>query len=421
MTRGPASTGRLELVSLEEFVAVDEPGAVALVGQGESVLIPQGGDVMVYGDGGAGKTTLTIDLACHLAAGQQWVGIPVLAPARVLLIENEGPRALLRRKLNRKVRAWKGSPLQGRISVVGEPWGEFTFADRDWRDELVAAVGEYQIDVLIAGPLTRLGMDAAGTLQEVAAFMGHVAEVRRRSGRPLTVILVHHENKGGTVSGAWEGAGDTLLHVQAAGNGHTVLNVQKARWASEYHGKTLRLAWADGEGFTVGSDSDRDIAAEIEELLASDGLWRTVREIAGKKDDPKLPGISAGEKVIKEALNGNRARFEMRTGDEAVDLERVSSSKLWGLRSGPNAHDADDADGAFLGGAEEGSASASTLKGRRPFDAPPAGEVESAPAARRTGGGGDLRRASLDVVRCVCVEPIGVLGEICTRCESMVA
>ena len=48
---------------------------------------------MVYGDGGAGKTTLCLDLACHLAGGDEWLGIDVAAPLSVLLIENEGPTA----------------------------------------------------------------------------------------------------------------------------------------------------------------------------------------------------------------------------------------------------------------------------------------------------------------------------------------
>ena len=43
-------------------------------------LIPEGGDVMIYGDGGASKTTLGIDLACHLAAGDDWLGIAVPRP-----------------------------------------------------------------------------------------------------------------------------------------------------------------------------------------------------------------------------------------------------------------------------------------------------------------------------------------------------
>ena len=59
----------LEADTLDAFVEVVEPGAEALLGEADEALIPEDGDVMVYGDGGAGKTTLCIDLACHLAAG----------------------------------------------------------------------------------------------------------------------------------------------------------------------------------------------------------------------------------------------------------------------------------------------------------------------------------------------------------------
>jgi AAA domain len=82
----------LRVVTLDEFVDVEEQGAEALLGDGEGALIPAGGDVMFYGDGGAGKTTLAIDLACHLAAGDAWLGVPVARPVNILLIKNEGPR-----------------------------------------------------------------------------------------------------------------------------------------------------------------------------------------------------------------------------------------------------------------------------------------------------------------------------------------
>src|SRR5689334_4673126 len=51
------------LVTAHEFGAVAEAGAEPLIGTPGQVLIPVGGDVMVYGDGGASKTTLGIDLA----------------------------------------------------------------------------------------------------------------------------------------------------------------------------------------------------------------------------------------------------------------------------------------------------------------------------------------------------------------------
>ena len=244
------------VVTLEEFVGVDEPGTTPLVGDGDNALIPEGGDVMIYGDGGVGKTTLSIHLAFHLAAGQEWIGIDVPRAVRVLLIENEGPRPLFRKKLRRKLDAWDGS-LEGRVRVFEQPWSRFTLATEAWREELALTVAGQEIDVLIVGPLTRVGINEAGTLQDVVAFMRLVADLRERCQRPLTVILIHHESKSGQVSGAWEGSGDTLLHVQGAGNGHTIVHVQKARWSSEHHGQTFKLAWAAGDGFRPEVERDR--------------------------------------------------------------------------------------------------------------------------------------------------------------------
>lgn len=257
-----------EPATVDDFAAEEEPGAEPLVGDESGSVIPHDGDVMFYGDGGAGKTTLSIDLAFHLAAGDDWLGLPIARPACVLLVENEGPRPLFRAKLRRKLEGWQGSPLYGRLSVLEKPWAEFSFADPDWREALAAVIWTLPVDVLIVGPVTRAGMNEAGTLQEVRDFMALVDELRKTAGRALTVVLIHHENKGGKVSGAWEGAGDTLCHVQGQGHGRTRLYFQKARWASLYHGTALNLLWTDGEGFLVEEREELDDAAIAESILA---------------------------------------------------------------------------------------------------------------------------------------------------------
>jgi hypothetical protein len=352
------------IATLDEFTRVDEPGAEALLGDAQEALIPEGGDVMVYGNGGAGKTTLLFDLACHLAAGEEWLGIPVRRPVRILIIENEGPRALLRRKLKRKQQAWRGPPFADRISVLENPWGEFTFAEESWRDRLASIVRDHEIDVLIAGPLTRLGMDSAGTLQETAAFMKLVGDVRQSSCRLLTSIIAHHENRAGSVSGAWEGAGDTLLHVHGADNGHTVVHVQKARWASRYHGQTLKLAWTEGEGFTL-EGGDRDLIEELRDLLAANP-WRTSKEIA---QPVAGGGIGANEKTVKQLLEQHEGSFERRTGKAAMEVGRKSASAIvWGLRHGS---DSPNSPGGALEGAGGGESGESPVEGLTLPSAPP--------------------------------------------------
>jgi hypothetical protein len=169
-----AKAHELHVVTLDEFADTDEPGAAAILGTEDAALIPEGGDVMTYGDGGVGKTTLMVDLGAHIAAGDDWLGIRVERARRVLLVENEGPRPLFRRKLQRKRDGWPGSTLSDRILVLEEPWGQLRFTDPEWQQLLADTIRERDIDVAIVGPLTSSGMDAAGTLQEARDFIAHL-------------------------------------------------------------------------------------------------------------------------------------------------------------------------------------------------------------------------------------------------------
>jgi hypothetical protein len=185
--------GPPSIVTAEEFIAVDEPGAAALVGDDENALIAEGSNVMFYGDGGAGKTTLTIDASCHLAAGDDWLTMSVARAARVLVVENEGPRPLFRKKVARKLNGWAGSPLGDRLLLWEEPWANFTFADETHRQTLASAIREREVDVVVIGPLTASGMDDAGTLQQtqVQKTLGRASDGwnRQRAERELGKLL----------------------------------------------------------------------------------------------------------------------------------------------------------------------------------------------------------------------------------------
>jgi hypothetical protein len=318
----------LEVVSIEEFAAVEEEGAAPLVGDAEGAVIPEGGDVMSYGDGGAGKTTLMNDLACHLAAGDDWLGITIARAVRALLIENEGPRPLFREKLRRKLARWQGSPLEGRVDVLEEPWAHFTFAEAADRARLAATIRKREIDVVIVGPLTASGMTEAGTLQDVRAFLSLVAAVREGSGRRVTFIFVHHENKGGQVSGAWEGCGDTLLHVQGQGHGRTRLYFQKARWSSAHHATSLNLFWTEeGEGFTVEDkpelDDDAVAGLILDYVHENPGTgWRKVEGAAQGVGNKKL-------RTVRDGLLGAWKLVNLKDGVALNRLEDRKPARLY--------------------------------------------------------------------------------------------
>jgi len=353
------------MTPLEAFAAVDEPGAEALVGTRDSNLIPVGGDAMLYGDGGAGKTTLAIDLGFHLATGRNWLGLEIEKPATVLLIENEGPRPLFRRKLRRKLSAWgEVGELADRLWIWEEPWRGFTFGESDMRAHLAMLVYDLGVDLVVAGPVTALGMEDAGTMRDVRQFAGLLADVRERSGRPVAFLLVHHENKGGRVSGAWEGVGDTMLHLQRkGGEGAARLYVQKARWNPEMHRKALGLAWSPGDTYElVAADARLEERAE----RVWDEIETYVRDNAG-----------ASWNAIKKAVAGDetykrRRRDAMVEEGIIVDLGTGSRSAYW--------HRDDPALPLSMGSGEESGEKELPTR-------PGSGEqVESNPPPRNRGG-----------------------------------
>jgi hypothetical protein len=317
----------LHAMPIDDFAGIDEPSAEPLLGDERDTILSAGGALVFYGDGGAGKTTLEIDVIFHLAAGLDWLDLPVPRPVKILVIENEGPRGKFRVKLRKKLAGWEGPPVEERIHVLEEPWALFTFADERHREALRALIVEHEIDVVAAGPVQRLGMQGGGTPDEVGAFMLNIELTRTRLERPVAVLLAHHENKAGQVAGAWEGVPDTLAHVQAIGNGATRLFWRKVRWGSTLHGKTWKLLWRDGEGFEVDETPERtedDIAEAMTAVVRArpGASWNAVETAVEGKASRKR---SVRDLLLEEGslVNvGGGHRFELYAADDPV-LEQL--------------------------------------------------------------------------------------------------
>jgi hypothetical protein len=288
-----ADLAAVEFVTGEEFVAHPVPQAKPIaVDSTGSTALPATGFVLGYGDGGAGKTTLFLDGAMHLCAGVPWLNglIAPTRPLRVGWVENEGPKEEFRRKLDRKLAAWRDRVPAGSFHVLTEPWAELDLSRADHRAGLAAAVAELDLDLLIIGPLNDLGMAGGGTPDEVRAFHNCLREVQTLAGQPVCLIVLHHENVAGRVSGAWTGRPDLLVHVVAQGHGKTRVHWQKAKWSSSLHGTTNHLLWAEHEGFELEPEeaprSERTWDGIAAYVLANGGTaWRPVEQgVAGNGD-----------------------------------------------------------------------------------------------------------------------------------------
>jgi hypothetical protein len=278
-------TEPLEIATLDEFAALQDETAEPLLGEPDENVLPVGGGLINYGPGGANKTTLMIDAAFHLADGRDWLGFDVPRAARVLVIENEGPRGMFSRQLARKAAAWDSQPSG--LFILKEPWAAFSFRDPEHRKQLAAFIDEHQIDLIAPGPVAQIGMEGGGTPDDINRFMQYVYDVRSQTEREWAYWLTHHSNKVGDVSGAWDRVPDTLVHQTSNGHGRSQIHWRKVRWASSIHGATQKLAWAPGFSFTAEEPdegvTDADVGSMILDYVADHpGIgWRPVREELG--------------------------------------------------------------------------------------------------------------------------------------------
>jgi hypothetical protein len=161
-------------------------------------------------------------------------------------------------------------------------------------------------------------MLGAGTPAEVREFVVLLNAMRAQVKHPVAVILVHHDNKSGQVSGAWGPIPDTLVHVALMGHGRTRLLWEKARWASAIHGTSQNLRWAEGESYEL---EERE---EISEDTIREALLAAIAE---------HPGVGSWRQ-IREKLRGNdadkaRIRDELLAAGEIVNTAAEGRFNLW--------------------------------------------------------------------------------------------
>jgi hypothetical protein len=318
-----ASTERsYDFQPFERFLAHRYPPAEPLLGDDEQVFLGLGSLLLVYGAEGTGKSTLTVDAIAHLAAGEEWLGLPVPRPVRVLVIENEGPPSLFQRKLAAKAETWEGNDFQANVHVYQSPWGEFSFADADARAALTDYCDEHEIDLVTANPTLGLGVAASGRPDETQQFVDWLVECGLKSTRAFW--LLHHENKAGQISGDWGRHPDTKVQLQRDGKEtRTKLVWEKTRWAtlpSETIAKACLLEWViETQGYavteldTVGA-SDSELEQRIADYL-EEHPWASTNSV--------WQNVKGTNSRIRKLLDGDRF--------DCVDGPR--GSILWNLAS----------------------------------------------------------------------------------------
>ena len=302
-----------------EFLAEDDPHAPPLLGTAEETLVTTGGLLIMAGEGGASKTTLTLDAVAHMASGTPWLGWDCPAPVRVLLLENEGPRSKFRQKLAEKSAAWEGEPWLENVCVFADPWGHADFSDEGFRRDLRSACEAEKIGVVAADPLGSLGVVGVGAPDETQQFIGWLKECGLFADTAFWIL--HHFNKGGSkstlerLSGAWGGHPDAVLGISLEGKRRTRLSYAKLRWA-EPRDEALTLSWTGSRGFSEVERQPEVTDAELRERITEflrehpEGVSTRAVHQGVQGDNRRLSALLKGEHFAGAFVNktGNEQR-----------------------------------------------------------------------------------------------------------------
>jgi hypothetical protein len=222
----------LQFLEAKEFLEHDYPKPEPLAGQRGDLFLGTGTLTIVYGPEGSGKSTFSIDAMALLASGSDWLGIDVARPVRFCIVENEGGAGLFQQKLADRAQHW-GEPDNwlDNVFVFAEPWGAFSFAHADHRQQLREFCIDQDVDIVLANPLLGVGARGSGKPDETSAFIEALKEIGL--WKDLGFWLLHHENKVGQISGDWGRHPDLLISLARDGDAaRTKLHWQKTRWVT---------------------------------------------------------------------------------------------------------------------------------------------------------------------------------------------
>lgn len=348
----PEENGR---VFMDAYAFCDEQTEppVPLLGTPELAVLAAGGLGLLAGRPGTGKTTLVLDLVCHLAAGRAWPPAsdergptpwPCPRPLRIALVENEGPVEMFRSKLKDKLERFPDDlrNAKGKIVVSNFRWGSFSFADPEVATAAARELDEEAIDLVVGDPLASLGPEGVGSPAETRDFLSALRPLGLGTTRAFLFLhhfrerVERHEDELRKLSGAWGGHLDTLLALASTGHADQAqLTYSKIRWARERVPRPIILGrvWNTASYEAISEEGD---VAQLEPLV-----YGHLTDLRERKLGVGGAGYATTDQIAK-AIEHRRADVDkaLEAANHLfvlLDFERAKalgsrSKKLWGLK-----------------------------------------------------------------------------------------
>jgi hypothetical protein len=159
---------------------------------------------IIGGSPKSGKTWLALEMAVSVASGSPCLGtFPVSAPGRVLLYAAEDSATTLRSRVETLARLHKVNFERLEVHIITV---DSLRLDRpDHQDRLESTLHAYKPALLLLDPLVRVHAIDENVAGQVAALLGYLRSLQRKTGAAIAVV--HHVRKNASPTGA---AGNSL-------------------------------------------------------------------------------------------------------------------------------------------------------------------------------------------------------------------
>lgn len=249
-------------------------------------LIPATGMTVLYGESNTGKTFVTIDIACHIAAGMSWRGRDV-EQGVVLYIAAEAPESVKRR-----IWAWKAHYGVEHLPVlIVQSCVDLLQGDTEAIVKLVTDVAQVRgrMALVVVDTLARSMVGNENSPEDMGAFVAACAAIREAAN--THVLVVHHCGKD-TARGArghscLRAATDVELEVEAgsirltksrdeASNGVFGFRLEAVEMGTDPKGRTVTTCIAVEATAPLATTKSKALGAN--ERIALDALSAAIAD-----------------------------------------------------------------------------------------------------------------------------------------------
>jgi len=156
-------------------------------------ILPEGAGLILTGEGGSGKSLLSLEMALRISKGMPIWDFEVPEAKRVLIIQSENPLGQMKRRLNNIARGLKISDVSG-ISIVEPEFRADINQERD-RRKIKDRIEKTQAKVILLDPLVSYHSSNENDNVQMRRTLDHLTQIA--SEMNVSWIVIHHDAKPG--------------------------------------------------------------------------------------------------------------------------------------------------------------------------------------------------------------------------------